>query len=414
MAYEFIRHYKNNEGVIDSFGINVAFGDAPPTETNKLWVKTSTPNDISIKLVSEEYIEIPTSMPANTPKCETVIGVGNKVFMFGPYGYGQSSGTINIRYYNIETGTVSTLGARLPNKIKAGNRASVGVYNNKIYIIGGTEKIDTDNVLSWMDLGSYQIESTTIPLTGYSHSACAVIGGRLYMLGGQGSNTNTTYDRICYVDLETLECVKSEVKLEYATTQMGCTVYDGKIYVFGGCWSNGSTNNVMIYDPELDTIATVGSIPYNLYGAISGRIGDKMYFLWGKKRTNSGDTSVYNMFYYDLTTNKYTIVTSKMPYPSGESNSGFTDMNDVIYVVAHKLLTGTTFEAKQYKFMAKPEVNEGSMVIETTEKSNFVKLIDDGVVKATINAYRTFVGNSQGIGELVEAAVNKDGEWVNI
>lgn len=415
MAYEFIRLYEGKDGVVDSFGLNIAFSDTPPTDTNKLWVKTSTPSDISINLVSDEYIEIPASMPAATPSCESVIAVGNKIYLFGPYGYGATSGTKSIRYYNIETGTIHTLGAKLSNAISADDRASIGVYNNKIYIIGGTEKSEYDRILHILDIEKGTMETVTVSRPAYSYSACAVIGNRLYMLGGQGSNMNTTYARIGYIDLETMDFVVSEATLDTSKSCMGCTVYDGKIYVFGGGYSNGASNSVLAYDPETDNVTNVGTLPTKLHSAISGRIGNKMYFLWGYTRNNEGSNTVQNrMFYYDLETQTNNVITSKMSYPSGEWYSGFTTVNDTIYVFGRKIATETTYEAKQYKFMAKPEANEGSLVIETTEYSAFIKLIDDDLIKASINAYRAFAGNSQGIGDLVEAAVYKDGEWVNI
>lgn len=416
MARLFIPHDANREVyTISKNGLNIAYGNTPPNDTNKIWVKTSEPSMVNTKYVGEQYIEIPASMPAATPSCESIIAVGNKIYLFSPYGYGQSGGTKSIRYYNIETGTIHTLGAQLTTAIRAGNRASLGVYNNKIYIIGGMDRTADDNILHILDVEQNTIDTVTLSLPAYSYSACAVVGSRLYMLGGQGNNMLTTYNRIRYIDLETMEFVVSEATLGTNKSAMGCTVYDGKIYVFGGGYSNGATSTVEVYDPEMDEITTAKSIVASLHSCISGRIGDKMYFLFGKSRNNAGtDTQSKRMFYYDLETQANNVITSKMSYPSDEAYSGFTTVNDTIYVFGRKIVTETTFQARQYKFMAKPSAESGGLVIETTENSTPIKLIDSELVKADVPAYKFYMGDVNGVGQPVEAATYKDGEWINI
>ena len=419
MARVFVPYEKNREVYeINKSGLNLAYGDTPPNDTKKIWAKTPEPGTVAIKYVGEQYIEIPASMPAASPKCDNVIAVGNKIYLFGPYGYGQSSGTKSIRYYNIDTGTIHTTGATLSNNISAGHEASLGVYNGKIYIIGGAEKDEANKILHIFDTEKNTIDSVTVSGVAYSCSACAVVGSRLYMLGGQGSNMNTTYDRICYIDLETFEFVVSEVTLETQKSKMGCTVYDGKIYTFGGGYSNGSTNAVRVYDPEIDEITAATGITASLHSCISGRIGDRMYFLWGYSRNNAGtDTQSKRMFYYDLETKQNNVITSLMSYPSAIGNyTGYATANDTIYVFAFEAneAADTILTPKQYKFLAKPSAESGGLVIETTEKSTPVNLIDSELVKADVPAYKFYTGDENGIGQPVEAAVYKDGEWINI
>jgi N-acetylneuraminic acid mutarotase len=127
------------------------------------------------------------------------------------------------------------------------------VYNNQIYLVGGTKQDGFgSDILRFNGSSWEQLPGISLPSGTCSDFAVAVLNDKLYLIGGDDSGATA---QVYTLDLNPLGSVFSEVtSLQTARHHHSATVFDGKIVIAGG-YDIGWTelNTVEVYDSGLDS-----------------------------------------------------------------------------------------------------------------------------------------------------------------
>ena len=277
--------------------LNIAYGDTAPEDTSKLWVKGDEPN--AVKITPTEVGE--TVQDGNIRALPNL----GYVLPYDDYYYCTNYSAEVVRYkkdfsssetilssndvYSAEGGdsSLAVLGNKLYYNKHSGrssgfNRYSYGLlysydivskektqlvssyngsilvsYQNKLYVIGGDNytyassgNVYTPNELSIYNPedGSFVKTSISSGLSIHSRGGYAVIGNKVYLFGGLTSgSSDTAYDAIHCLNLDTCELTKSTQKLSIKTRRCWTFVNGTNIYLI-------YNNKISIYDTINDTL----------------------------------------------------------------------------------------------------------------------------------------------------------------
>ncbi|MFC1499824.1 kelch repeat-containing protein [Candidatus Zixiibacteriota bacterium] len=196
---------------------------------------------------------------------------------------GESGGTTYSRVdiFDPQTETWSS-GASMPTARQAGASAIVG---NKIYAIGGfLSSGQYTNLIEIYDPVADSWSSGTSMPSPRQGFVAGAIDGLIYVVDGDNAlgwvSTLEIYDPV--TDSWTSGTAKPR-----QSTGGGAAVLDGKLYVFGG--HDGPPNNYLeVYDPKTDTWTELSSMATNRQG-VAGSVWDgKIY------ATGGGDNQIWN------------------------------------------------------------------------------------------------------------------------
>ena len=425
----FVIGYKKGKASVPTGGgsveLNIAYGDTAPEDTSKLWCKTDEPSAVII----------------------------SKELEFGEGGAGDNA-------------EVSTLTATIPELM---DRMAVGSFGNKIYLAGGrirvTGSTDIISVFNTVDESITTI-STKLPYVVQS-AGSAVVGSKLYLLGGQSDNAlNSAMNKICYFDMETEEAKTVSATLPKVISSAGCAAVGKKVYLFGGYRyvTNAFEHQTAIYcfDTETNSVEELDAVlPSGMYDMACAAVGTKIYLLGGARVVGTtSSTSVDTILCFDTETSSFVDVSAKLPQPifgsacisigtavyilgGADSTASPARQNtiyryDTVRDVVSKLgaefpearyyagagfangsiylfggFTGSFLDDIQRIAIATVALAPDTMQIVPRDDMNIVTLIkgDDVLEIGVDTAYK---GNADGVGERVEMALYKDGEWVEI
>lgn len=392
--------------------LNIAYGSEPPEDTTKLWVKTAEPNGV---LISPEVEE-------------TEVG-------------GES-------YYKLRT--------TLPYPVAY---AGCGVVGSKIYIIGGTMNDGTGNKASKSvivydtEKGTFE-ELKDVLGEGIVNICCAVVGTRIYFVGG-GASFTTTSKKIRYFDTVTKELVTCGAEMPTALYGFVCGSIENSVYIFGG-YNGTFPQTAYCYDTVNDTYSSLGNVKYtwnariarigskfyifgddngpsyvlcydvdtkqttytnisglgSVNGCAGGILGDYLYWISGQSSNNIYRVNADNHIYgykeqLPITTPKRIarsacVTFGNKIYMFGGSDSGSTTISPTDEVNVYSLATPV------------PYVEEGSIYVKPTTEENIFPVVKAGGMTVEIGVDSVYKGNAEGIGEPVEAALYNGNEWETI
>lgn len=384
--------------------LNIAYGDTPPEDTSKLWVKTSEPSgvvvssemqykentNVSYTLLDSKVLNVCSKHL--TPKLDgSKILYDTRKYNATLYGYLESfnidTGEVKVEAsytlpknapvsffgndcmyllgndgstiykYDIVTGTLTTLNISLvsePNE----SRSAIAV-GNKAYLFGSNIHVFD------MESESVELLDVIMPTTKSQETTLVCDDGIIYIIGGSTRGNGGTGDSSIYTfDIETGILEQKNATCEAVVDSAACAI-ENKIYIFGGGTTLISevTNTIKLYDPESDKITT---LPTRLKKASSDQhciaIGSNVYLLGGY------------------------VVKSTVSYDIYRYGTG----------IVVSLDNGVV------------QIKGG-----TTEK-NLFSFINTDTVTAKIGVERVYKGNKDGEGERVEAALYKDGAWTTV
>jgi N-acetylneuraminic acid mutarotase len=196
----------------------------------------------------------------------------------------------------------------IPGVPKGEERGSggMGVYKNRIYVAGGMKNLDLyangtqgtiasviifDTVTqTWLDVPK---EAKQLP-QGRDHAGAAVVGSKMYILGGRFRGRTNVQDDVFILDLDNLEAgwKTSEAKMPTARGGVASGAVGNKIYVFGGEGNPNSTTGIFPqvegYDTVTDTWESLSDMKVPRHGTYGASAGGKIYIPGGGLQEDNG------------------------------------------------------------------------------------------------------------------------------
>jgi N-acetylneuraminic acid mutarotase len=387
---------------------NIAYGETPPEDTSKLWIKANEPNNVSVGS-DIEGVESVASV-GYLPTAVYNIGcarVGNKVYLFGGNSNTTYLNTINV--FDTKTETITVLDTTLPSTVGGMGCASVGT---KIYMFGGYGGGYSPYI--WVfDTETETIAklSTGLP-NGARYIVCASVGTKIYLFGGQKASSGFL-KTINVFDTETETITTLATTLPTSACSIGCSVVGTKIYLFGGQYSTSSSgylNTINVFDTETNTITTLDTtLPDNTSDMVCGVIGTKIYLIGGC--VNAFFTDRVDVF--DTQTNTITTLETILPiatcYMCGACNG------NKIYLFGGRTSGNNAPPTNTINcFTLTHELAQGDIEVQSGLLSNKFNLINTESAKVQIGVENVYVGNENNEAERVDAYLHNGTEWVQI
>jgi N-acetylneuraminic acid mutarotase len=271
------------------------------------------------------------SMPmATSPRAASV--VDKKIYAFGgstnkpPY-----PGLSIVQMYDPATDTWDTTKTPMPTP-RSG--ASAVTVNGKIFVIGGrgSQSGPSYSVVEVYDPATDTWDTTKSPMltAKWWHSAC-VVNGRIYVIGGERYFHGGILDIVEEYDPTTNIWIAKN-PMPTARWALSTSVVNGKIYAFGGCRSSGSPypglSTVEEYDPVTDTWTTKTDMPNAMFWMSTSTVDDRIFAIGGFGSQNG--PTYRSVEAYDPVTDTWTAHT-KMP--TARFNISTNVVNGKIYVI---------------------------------------------------------------------------------
>ena len=383
--------------------LNIAYGDTPPEDTSKLWVKANKPNNIHVAPVlegAEPKVETAGGLLASAMTGFGAAAVGNKIYCFGGND-GTYLDTISV--YDTELGTTDILDEKLLTVVNGPACAAVGT---KIYLFGGyggsarLKNIDMFDT----ETGKPTRLSETLAVAA-NNMGCAAVGTKIYLFGGV-TGTSFTVSKDIYV-FDTVEQKRSKLTatLPFAMFDMLAVSVGTKIYLFGGSdSSSNSTDKILVFDTVEGTVETLSERLPQTIAKIKGKgIGQKVY-LFGI------GTGVYTttIYVFDTKTGKTDKLSATLPEKI-DANMETVNVGAKIYLMGGKKSDGTKTRNINV-FSASFPLSKGDIAMEESLTQNVFNLLDN----VAVGIKSAYIGNEGNMAENLDVALYQDGEWENI
>jgi N-acetylneuraminic acid mutarotase len=215
--------------------------------------------------------------------------------------------------YDPATDIWTKLAATLPAGEERGS-AAMGVFEKKIFLAGGmfdlqlygnssqnsvsvVSVFDTETQ-SWMDVPA---AAKNLPAP-RDHAGAAVVGNKMYVLGGRNHGMYRKRDTVYILDLCDLEAgwVTSAARMPTPRGGVSTGVVGTKIYTFGGegdeSVESGVFNEVEAYDVVTDSWSSAGTMRVPRHGTYAVSVGDRIYIPGGGILEGGDPVSDFDVF----------------------------------------------------------------------------------------------------------------------
>jgi N-acetylneuraminic acid mutarotase len=376
--------------------LNIAYGDIPPEDTTKLWVKKSNFTDLQIVPRAPDGGGAITMLEEKTPYAyySKIGGIGTKVYLFK---FGENA-VAEVHEYDTKTKqilNVEGITGKLPRfgfcEVVRTSVYFFGGYDNSVYTMNkSVYKYDT------VENEFYSVGSS-VALIG---CAAVSIGSKVYIFGGYN---NSSYQVSIYkFDTETKTNVKLSAELPSPLDSAVAAAIGTDIYLFGGRNKSGVERKIYKFDSQTEKISTLAeTLPETSYGLAAEAIDSKVYLFGGANAvSNITDTNKTDKIYvFDPETQKITEHGATLPSPRINIDTATVGKKVFLFDNSDIMIFGAEFD-----------LTENHMIIVESIKDNYFMLLPN----VTIGVDGVYIGNDENKGEPVEAALYKDGEWQTI
>ena len=389
--------------------LNIAYGDTAPEDTSKLWVKTSEPSGVIMSAdkvfdgeAREASIKQYTSVLAEPQTDLSCASVGEKIYIFGGNQSNSSNYRNIIRCLDTTTRTLSTMSAVFPNKIARCGCAAVG---SKIYVVGGT-----DGTNNYKDVYVYYTETDTLIDTeldygsdSSSYTFCASIGSTVYVFGGCNRRGNEILNWITELDTTSNSWVNRQLYLPKQLHTACCAVIGKKIYILGGMTISATqSKDIYCYDTETHTVTTMPySLPTASYRMGCGVVDNKIYLLGG----NSTAIHIVCVDPKRETVEIISITLKTFLYEAYASTVG----ND-IYIFGNSSSFLQVFLAP----LGTMKLENNKLQIIPKADANIFPIVNTDTMRIETGVDKVYKGDTNNEAEQVEAALYQNNEWTTI
>lgn len=199
----------------------------------------------------------------------------------------------------------------MPNGAERGS-AAMGVYDSKIYLAGGMTTLDIpgggyqDSVatVSAYDTirGTWTTFSERLP-EGRDHAGGAVVGSKLYVLGGRYFGQHGIRDTVFSLDLTVTNATwqTSLARMPTARGGVSAGTIGTRIYIFGGEGneaegSNGVFNQTEVFDTVTETWERLPPMKLPRHGTSAVAVNGRVYIPGGGIYQSAGPVNTTDVF----------------------------------------------------------------------------------------------------------------------
>ena len=371
---------------------NIAFGDTAPADTSKLWIKTSEPEEVNVTfspVIANEKIKFGIgTFPLPKEGIASAV-IGTKVYLFG--GGSRCLDTINV--FDAETETLTTLSTRLPT---AAENIASAVVGTKVYLFGG--RTDGDGRLDTINVFDTETETLTTLSTRLPEiygMGSAVVGTKVYLFGGYSGGSKKGYIMVFETTSNAITMLSE--RLPSDSVYISAEAVGTNIYLFGA--SSGGA--VVVFDTTNLTVSKL-DVSRRGSGISAGAIGTKIYLFGGY---DSNYVSTINVF--DTENNTIQTLSAKLPTAAARIASAVVGTK--VYLFGGYSNQGGYLDTINV-FIVQMPLAANNMLIEASATKNMFNLLP--TLELGVNA--VYLGNTEGYGEKVPAALYVDGAWREI
>jgi N-acetylneuraminic acid mutarotase len=173
-----------------------------------------------------------------------------------------------------------------------GGTPAVAVIGGKIYVAGGTGSDMVGHELEVYDPGADKWQALAPMGVPRNHTAGGAIGGRFHVVGGRGSPDAATAHEVYD---PTTNAWTPRAPLPTGRSGIAAGVVGERLYVFGGERPR-LFGEVEVYDPATDRWQSLLPMPDPRHGIFAGVIGTTIYLPGGATRQGLGATNVNSAF----------------------------------------------------------------------------------------------------------------------
>lgn len=393
--------------------LNIHYGDTAPEDTSKLWVKTSEPSKVVIVDGSDGGTIRPNSITTSADVSTqlhsegSAVVVNDKIYILGG---GNNAGStesyvLGIISFDPDNKKVEVLPCSLA---KGAVNHGCAVVGTKVYVICGTKA----STIQCFDVEAQTVTTVTTNITKTGPNCAVAVGTDIYIIGLGGNYVYSSKTVHCFNTLtNTYTTLPYSLPNSVSLISPSVVYRDGKILV---------SSKAQLFEIDVDNGTVVEKTnPTNLttmYG--SAWIGRKVcVFGYATSDSATGAISVSD---YDTMENTVLSTTDLFGESCAFYGSVFVEYKGVLYIFYgshNNNLTPTNIRKNVHEFrLAVTEVllDNGTMKIKTTAEKNHFDLINTDTARVEIGVDAIYKGNADGIGDPVESALYKDGEWVTI
>jgi DNA-binding CsgD family transcriptional regulator len=156
---------------------------------------------------------------------------------------------------------------------------SVAAFENRVYAIGGESAQGVTGKLERYDPETDRWEELASKTTPVTEAGAAVIGGLIYVPGGQLASGEPTDLLEVYDPFRNRW--ERRASLPVAVSAYALTAFEGRLYLFGGWDGTRPRNEVYEYDPALDAWRERTSMPTARAYAAATEAGGRIYVIGG-------------------------------------------------------------------------------------------------------------------------------------
>jgi N-acetylneuraminic acid mutarotase len=407
-------------GGVGTAELNIAYGNTPPGDTGKLWVKSEHPERVSITWAGlgagSEIADAGAMLPVVTSRMSSV-AVGEKIYLFGGRTI-EKAYLDTIHVYNTATGLLTTLDVKLPCPRASAGCALVG---KKIYLFGGTEKktpdataVTTTTILVFDTETELLTTLDAVLPVAHDSPCCGVMDKDIYIFMGLDTyifNTENGTFR---------SGAKFPRELHYSTA----VKYGKKFYIISGgskhVYMEGR-EHIYVYDTETAYLSEAPvQLPAGGIGPVTAAIGNMAYMFGGEYREDLKYKKMDTIYAVDLEAMTVTTIEFRLPVAMAYATAAVVGMTVYIFGGDAQLWdlrdgdTGTGCRKSILEFSENTPLPSGAMKIRTCADKNMVKLVktDSNIIESGVGG--VYLGNADGIAEIVPAAIHDGTSWVEI
>ncbi|MDY4676136.1 MAG: hypothetical protein SO373_03220 [Candidatus Borkfalkiaceae bacterium] len=372
--------------------LNIAYGEVPPTDTEKVWIKSSEPAKLTVDydptfepMSYDEFLVIEGKKYNNT---NSSIAVGNIIYIFGD----KDSPKSGITKIDTTSKAYEILNMPLFDGIV---EASLTVSGSLIYIWSTDCKLYAfDTLTDTLDF--------VASIDAASQAKIIIRNGYLYFIGGQSATANKPVNSFKRYNLSTGE-LTSLANLYEPLKRMVVVQYSNYIYLFGGIDSSGYEDGIFRYSFFTETWSKMSEkLPVANSDMCHYMAGDAVYMLLGQN-------SNARIWRYDLKNNaiKVCVLQSRYNYCTA-----FAQVGSAFYAIGSYTDTNG-FIDKVYKLSFSCELEKDTIFFVQNYTGRKVKLVS-GQNNVYMYIKNVFKGDDSGQAEYCDVYVYIGTNWVNV